>query len=231
MSRHEYSQVPTARRPFYRVSEVDQMALDCLRDASLYPSSPAPIRVERFVEKHFRLGGVSYELLPPSVLGCTVFEAGGVQAIVVSRSLCDDPSKVAERRIWSTLAHEAGHGLLHALLFHEVYTPSLFDGSEDVQKDKVFCREGEAVSGTYSGKWWELQANMMIGSLLLPKPLVYEVVEPFTQKSALGQPRLPSGDRQLAALELADVFDVNPVVARIRLDNLFPQSQTEQLTV
>lgn len=225
------SQLPRSRQPFFRPSEVDKLAVDCLRAVSLLPASPTAIRVERFVEKHFKLGGVAYESLPPSVLGCTVFESGQVKGIVVSRSLCDDPSKVAERRLRSTLAHEAGHGLLHAMLFQGAEEPSLFEGSEDVEKDKVLCRDGEAGSSRYSGKWWEVQANMMIGSLLLPRPLMDTVVQPFMEESALGVQCLRAADRHAAALELADVFNVNPVVASIRLETRFPSSQADQLTL
>jgi Zn-dependent peptidase ImmA (M78 family) len=189
-----------------------------------------PVRVERFVEKHFKLGGVRYETLPASVLGCTIFEAGEVREIAVSRSLCDDPSKVAERRLRTTLAHEAGHGLLHATLFRERYEPSLFDGSEAVQKDKILCRDGEAAA-RYNGNWWEVQANMMIGALLLPKSLVQEVVGPHTTESVLGASDLPAEKRYAVSRELAEVFDVNPVVAQIRLETLLPLARSDQLTL
>lgn len=203
--------------------------MEVLESTGLLPSSPAPVRVERFVEKQFGLA-VEYEPLAAGVLGCTVFEDGRVRRILVSERLDEDPSHVAERRLRTTLAHEAGHGLMHAALFNESYEPSLFDSSEDVQGEKVLCRDGEAGS-RYNGKWWEVQANMMIGPLLLPKPIALEALNPFTLESGLGVRVLPADKRHAAYLELADIFNVNPVVAEIRLEGLFPLSSTDQLTL
>src|SRR3989441_11554119 len=59
----------------------------------------------------------TYEDLDKGVLGFTQFGRTGVQAIVVARALDEDGTRPAERRIRTTLAHEAGHGLLHAHLF------------------------------------------------------------------------------------------------------------------
>jgi len=217
-----------SRRPYYPVSTVERLATDALRATGLLPSSPAPVRVERFVEKHFDLG-VEYDTLAAGVLGCTVFEDGRVRRIVVSRLLDEDPSRVAERRLRTTLAHEAGHGLMHAALFTDSYEPSLFDSSKDVQGERVLCRDGEAGS-RYNGKWWEVQANMMIGPLLLPKPLALEALKGLTIESGLGVRMLPPEKRHAAYLELAEVFNVNPVVAEIRLEALFPLASKDQLT-
>lgn len=218
------------RRPYYPSSTVERLAVDALQSTGLFPSSPAPVRVERFVEKHFTLG-VEYKALPAGVLGCTVFEDGRVRRIVVAKRLDEDPSRVAERRLRTTLAHEAGHGLMHAALFNDSYEPSLFDSSQDVQGEKVLCRDGEAGGSRYDGKWWEVQANMMIGPLLLPKTLALDALEGFTLESELGVRVLPAEKRHAAYLELADIFNVNPVVAEIRLEGLFPRASTDQLTL
>ena len=218
-----------SRRPYYSAGTVEQLAMDALRATGLLPTSPGPVRVERFVEKQFSLA-VESEPLAVGVLGCTVFEDGRVSRIVVSKRLDDDPSDVAQRRLRTTLAHEAGHGLMHGALFNESYEPTLFDSSEDVQGEKVLCRDGEAGS-RYNGKWWEVQANMMIGALLLPKPLAFEALRTFTIESGLGVRLMPAAKRHAAYLELADVFNVNPVVAEIRLEALFPLASTNQLTL
>jgi hypothetical protein len=217
------------RRPFYRPADVERLAEATLLATGLYPPSPSAVRIDRVVEKHFDLT-VEYEVLPSGVLGCTLFECGRVRRIVVSSQLDDDPSRVAERRLRTTLAHEAGHGLMHAMLFDEAQEASLFDGSDDVQKDKVLCRDG-MVSGPHNGRWWEVQANMVIGPLLLPSRLAREVVEPFTSASGLGVRVLRPDLRHAASLELAAVFDVNPIVAQYRLDVLFPAAEAYQLTL
>jgi len=42
---------------------------------------------------------------------------------------------------------------------------------------------------------------------------------------------LPASRRALAIRELADVFDVNPIVVRIRLESLYPEDSGNQLTL
>src|SRR5260370_19088482 len=103
---------PVSERPHFKPSEIDRICVDELRKAGLYPTSPEPIRIDRFVEKRF---GVvpQYEELPEGILGFTQFGKNGVDAIVISAALDLQGGKVAERRIRTTMAHEAGHGLLH----------------------------------------------------------------------------------------------------------------------
>src|SRR5665213_29794 len=92
------------------------MCCDELRKESLLPSSPEVIRIDRFIEKRFRVSP-QYEVLPDGVLGFTRFGKNGVKAVVISAALDAEGGKVSERRVRTTMAHEAGHGLLHAHLF------------------------------------------------------------------------------------------------------------------
>src|SRR5215471_10457221 len=115
--------VPTPSGPlpfqlyFEDLGEIDEICLEALRSQSLLPSKPAPIRIERFVEKQFKTA-LRYEDLGPDNLGCTIFNwSGAVEAILVSRSLEEQNTVPARRRVRSTVAHEAGHGLLHGSLF------------------------------------------------------------------------------------------------------------------
>ena len=102
---------------FDDLGEIDEICLEALKRQSLLPSKPAPIRIERFVEKQFRTP-LRYEDLGPDNLGCTIFNSSGaVEAILVSRSLEEQNTTPARRRVRSTVAHEAGHGLLHGPLF------------------------------------------------------------------------------------------------------------------
>ena len=114
---------PSGRYPFQLyfedLGEIDEICLEALKTQSLLPSNPAPIRIERFVEKQFKTALI-YEDLGPGNLGCTVFNSSGtVEAIVVSRFLEEQNTIPARRRARSTVAHEAGHGLLHGTLFME----------------------------------------------------------------------------------------------------------------
>jgi hypothetical protein len=218
---------PTSERPHFKPSEIDRICADELRKQGLYPSSPEPVRIDRFVEKRF---GVvpQYEELPDGVLGYTKFSKSGVDGIVISAALDLQGTKVAERRIRTTLAHEAGHGLLHAYLFAlDVKPLHLFD--EDSHSDhQILCRDvqGEDRKGrAYDGRWWEFQANRAIGGLLCPRPLVQEALKPFfVRVGLLGEVALDESRREEAVKTLAQVFDVNPIVAKIRLAEICPPS-------
>src|ERR1700744_5583438 len=157
-----------SERPHFEPIEIDRICDDELRKAGLFPRTPAAVRIERFVEKRF---GVTpeYDDLPEGVLGYTRFGNKGVEAIVISAALDAAKGKVAERRVRTTLAHEAGHGPLHADLFGLGGRPlNLFD--RDSQTDhKILCRDiqGEEQHGrAYDGRWWEFQANRAMGSRL-----------------------------------------------------------------
>jgi hypothetical protein len=220
---------PFAERPYYEDEEIERICTQELRAVGLYPPTPEPIRIERFIEKRFGVP-VEYDDVPPGTLGYTRFGRTGVVAVVVSRALAEDGGAVSERRLNTTLAHEAGHGLLHGYLFVLGEVPASLlsaDGPQDASR--ILCRE-DAVptrpgSGVrrYDGRWWEFQANKAMGALLLPKLLVEASLEGVLQRSAgLRLPTLPEAAREEAIQRVAAVFDVNAVVARIRLGDMFP---------
>jgi hypothetical protein len=212
--------VPTPSGPypfqlyFDDLGEIDEICLEALKRQSLLPSEPAPIRIERFVEKEFKTA-LRYEDLGPDNLGCTIFNSSGtVQAILVSRSLEEQNTPPARRRVRSTVAHEAGHGLLHGPLFDAGTSPELGENQR-----RILCRSEDILvekKQSYRGRWWEFQANQAIGSLLLPAPLVNDFLE--QSGSQIPAP----AEREPLAKKAAAIFDVNPIVARIRLDSLFP---------
>jgi hypothetical protein len=222
---------PFSERPHFEPSEIDRICSDELRKEGLYPNSPEAIRIDRFVEKRF---GVvpQYEDLPEGVLGFTKFTKKGVEAIVIAAALDAEKGKVAERRVRTTLAHEAGHGLLHAYLFALDEQPlHLFD-ADSHSDHQILCRDvqgEERKSRAYDGRWWEFQANRAIGGLLCPRTLVLEALKPFLVPSgSLGAVTLDEQRRDGAVRALADIFDVNPIVAKIRINELYP-AETGQL--
>jgi len=219
-------------RPFYREEEVERICEDALRSVALFPDSPSPVRIDRFIEKKFV--APRYEDLPEGVLGFTVFGSDGVQEVCVSR-LLDDGGKVGERRVRTTLAHEGGHGLLHAHLFALQDMEPLFGDVTNPAKPKVMCRDEASVPARgpgYDGRWWEFQANTAMGCLLLPKALVEQGLERYlVSRGLLGLKILDPAKRNQASRELSDIFDVNPVVAKLRLEKLFPIAGSEQLAL
>ena len=228
---------PFTEQPFFTASEIEAICSDELRKVNLYPSDPAPVRIDRFIEKRFGLQP-TYDDLPVGLLGFTRFDAKGVVAIVVARALDEEGTTTAERRLRTTLAHEGGHGLLHAYLFAlGAPADSLFGDGLAKDVPKILCRDG-AVSGVGAPtkkppyRWWEFQANQAMSALLLPQSLVEKALAGIVVSNGrLGLSTLPTDRREYAVRHLSETFDVNPVVARIRLDALHPVSGDAQLTL
>lgn len=213
-------------QPFYNASDFESICVEALTSVELFPASPSPIRIDRFIEKRFQIQP-TYAPLPQGILGFTRFGPNGVEEIVISQAFDDEGSQVAERRLRTTLAHEGGHGLLHAHLFALGERPdSLFAGELAPDAPKILCRD----EGLY--RWWEYQANQAMGVLLLPQSLVENALEGAVEaRGLLGVKVLPSRQRDPAIRLIADTFDINPVVARYRLDALYPPAAEQQLTL
>lgn len=231
---------PFTERPHFELQEIERLCADELQSVGLFPKQPEPVRIDRFVEKRFRVA-VTYDDVPRGILGFTRFGAEGVESITVARALADEGSKVADRRLNTTIAHEAGHGLLHTYLFlvsERVH--SLFDGDPDVEPLRILCRESNEKTSVgeragrvgYDGRWWEWQANRAMGALLLPKQLVTVALADLTVvHGSLGRTELAPSKREEAVKALSAVFDVNPVVARLRLREVYPEGYESQLTL
>lgn len=219
---------PFLEQLFYSEAEIERTCTEALIDVDLLPKEPGAIRIDRFIEKRFGVA-VEYDDLGPGVLGYTRFGKAGVTAVVVSKALDLEGTEVAERRVRSTVAHEAGHGLFHAHLFLATGQCDLLPEGK-ASRPRVLCRDErkEARPG-YRGSWWEYQANQAIGALLLPRGLATRALAAFvTTGGLLGIPHLPATSRAEAIRHLAKTFDVNKVVARIRLEQLYPESGSEQ---
>src|ERR1700751_3801849 len=152
---------------FDDLGEIDEICLEALKKQSLLPPSPTPVRIERFVEKQFRTT-VRYEDLGPENLGCTIFNSSGtVEAILISRFLEEQNTTPARRRVRSTVAHEAGHGLLHGPVFVQSNSADLVNGPVGSNMRRILCRSEDVLVDTprvYGGRWGEFQANQSIGS-------------------------------------------------------------------
>lgn len=220
-------------RPFYKDEEIENTCAEELARVGLMPYKPESIRIDRFVEKRFGIAH-EYEDLPEGLLGYTRFGQRGVEAIIVASSL-EDGSESSARRLRSTLAHEAGHGLFHAHLFLEpgVDHRQLFADVAHNHSPRVLCREIVGIEGArrrYNGEWWEFHANRAIGALLIPRPLLHRALDPLVEQvgGIIGGIDLPTDKRNEAELVISQVFDVNPVVARFRIEQFYPVSASLQ---
>lgn len=226
---------PFPLRPFYEIHEIESICTLELRAAKFLPSDPSPIRIDRFIEKRFRIHP-DYHELPENILGYTVFGRGGAEEIVIATFIGEDERTVSQRRVRTTLAHECGHILLHEQLFNLAdRSGALFDAA-GTEKPKVMCRDEAGVRSDgrpgYDGRWWEFQANAAIGALLLPRELVEVAIRPFlVRRGQFGTVTLLADRKDAATRILSDTFDVNPSVAAIRLKDLFQSTNDAQLSL
>jgi hypothetical protein len=106
-------------------------------------------------------------------------------------------------------------------------TGSLFGGTRD-ESPRILCRDQDVApvgaKPAYSGRWWEWQANRAIAGLLLPQKLVTTAITSMLNRDKIIHV-LPDDKRGEAEALTAKTFDVNPAVARIRLQEMFPASQ------
>lgn len=222
----------TDTHPRYEDYEIERMCIEELQKFGYLPGKPSPIRIDRFIEKRLKLVP-DYLDLKPGLLGFTKFGSFGAEAIVISRSLGEDNSVVSKRRVRTTLAHEAGHALLHASLFDDPKRrmQELFD-QEHKDLSKILCRDvvgsADKEHRGYDGSWWEFQANRAMGSLLLPENLFRKAATPFLTSGGLldiGPATISLEGKRDLERALANLFDVNPVVVRFRLHQLYPATR------
>jgi hypothetical protein len=217
---------------YFTDGEIDDICATALTQAGLMPAQPEAIRIERFVEKHFCCL-VDYRDLGANIMGCTKFNGKGQVLEILLSSRLEDGNPVSARRARTTFAHEAGHGLLHASLFIDQLQSSFnFKETATPAPKTIMCRDqdiqNDSGSRGYDGKWWEFQANRAIGGLLLPKKLLRSALAPYLEGSTT-VPLLTSRKRVAASRELADLFDVNPIVVKIRVGELFPEEKSPGL--
>jgi hypothetical protein len=211
------------RKPgvYYEEYEIEDICTKALTNVGLLPDTPSPVRIERFIEKHFNITP-SYEQLPEAILGFTSLGATGVEAMTIADSLDETENETSPtaRRLRTTLAHEAGHGLLHAHLFTQ---DSRYRFDENITTNSHMCHNiagQDAGCNNYKGQWWEHQANLAMGALLLPEKLARTVINKVIGGGLLGHTDLSEVNTRATVNELSRVFNVNPIVAKIRMKQL-----------
>lgn len=215
---------PTGKMPYrvwYDEAEIDSIMEDELRKAGRrHRDRCTPVDVDAFVEGHL---GVTptYVTLPAGVQGATDFSPNGKVKMRICAELSERASRRepgAENLVRTTLAHEAAHVLLHRALFLK-QSESLF-GGEAI--NRALCRDVRPVS-TYTGEWWEWQANRGMGALLLPRREVVQFV-------SANQVAKESGDESILR-DVAERFQVSTQVVRYRFEQLSAPSNAAQLTM
>jgi hypothetical protein len=175
------------------------------------PKSAAPaVDIETFVEMH--LGAVVDYAgdLPDTILGYTEFNQP--PRIVVSRRLTDlataSQASLGLRGRWrATLAHEAAHLLLHAHL----------RGAGNLTP-KLTAQAISLSSVASKSDWREVQANMGMAALLMPRDLFLSEARRFLEREPVFLPLEVEGlpAKRLVAI-LGEQFQTSLEATRLRL--------------
>ncbi|HVE72606.1 MAG TPA: hypothetical protein VNI54_14675 [Thermoanaerobaculia bacterium] len=208
---------PYRDRIYYSNEDIERITEDELREYELLPTQPGPINIDLYVEQRFVTP--RYVDLAPTLLGYTEFGPNGPVDIVINQELASDQTAVAKRRVRTTIAHEGGHAILHAVLHIDTGQTNLLRAVPD--QPRIMCKEEDLKRGPYDGSWWEYQANLAMSCFLLPRALTFAALEPYLTRSTLGGRSLDPHNVRRAARALSHIFDVNPIVAHIRIEQLF----------
>lgn len=220
-----------AERLWIEPDEIEARTEAELIKAGLMPTVDAPaVDVEAFVEQHLGAQFDQYASLPADVLGQTDFRVGAPPLVMVNADLTgaaldDDDSPLGLKGRWrATVAHEGCHVFFHRCLFNlNPEQRSLFaedvDAREQPQRLQR-CLKRDVVYGRIGADWREVQANMGMAAVLMPRP----VFVPVCQKELLrmGKDRIVIDTPEAGTLasRVAQAFQVSRQAAVIRLKTL-----------
>jgi len=220
----------------------DLMSAELIK-AGLMPELSDPVvDLATFVEQHLKAEFDSYAPLDSTVLGETEFRVGARPKVSINKDLTgaaldDDETQPGILGRWrATVAHEATHVIVHRCLFNlNEDQGSLFaelDAAKPEVKHLQRCMKRDVLfRGSGTSDWREIQANMGMGALLMPKALF---VAAFRQE--MEQLHLDRVDKWSAAVstlvgQLATRFKVSKQAAGIRFETLELLSQPGQATI
>jgi hypothetical protein len=198
------------RRLWFSRAEIERLCEGRLADAGLLPAGGGCIvDVEALLENELG-AAVDYSAkLAPSVLGFTIFERP--PRVVVNVTLTDGATRPDAPpgllgRWRATIAHEAAHILLHTRLYDP--DPSV-PGRANVQP--VRCLRTTVEQEQPKPDWREVQANMGMAALLMPRSL-------FDREAAAAlRAVVPDAIPPIVSL-LASKFAVSKQATAIRLE-------------
>ena len=214
-----------------------------LTKAGMMPEIADPVvDLATFVEQHVKAEFDAYAPLDSAVLGETEFRVGAKPKVSINKDLTgaaldDDETQPGIHGRWrATVAHEATHVIVHRCLFNlNEDQGSLFaelEAAEPEVKHLQRCMKRDVLfRGSGTSDWREIQANMGMGALLMPKALF---VAAFRQEmEELNLDRLDKGSAVISTLvgRLATRFKVSKQATIIRFETLELLSQPGQAII
>ena len=210
--------------------EIERRMEGELRAAGLYPRDEAPaVDLEGFVENHLKVRVDGYAPLPSEVLGLTRFYTTGKPQILINRDLTEEAMDKHDSPTWlkgrwrATMAHEASHVVFHQRLFAPDPTQAQLlevAKAESPQGDQRCLKRDVQFAGRNSD-WREIQANMGMAALLMPRALFCALCASELGIAAFDV-GVCTGTAEAGALaeRMALRFQVSRQAATIRLETL-----------
>lgn len=236
---------PFRKWPYFEAQEIERMATDDLRAHRLLPDRPREVDVDSLVQKLFGFTP-TYRNPGEGILGYISFNEKKPDLIIIAEALAELGCNTTDRRRRSTLAHEIGHGRLHAGPFIELAQAKRsgfsteYVRSPGTNQAAFACRTADirdlehaqppALSGL--AQWErmaEWQANRYMAALLAPARLVRLAIgERLAAPEAHAKLDLNEAQRTAFTLQLSEQFNVSRQLASCRLAELFPESADGQ---
>jgi hypothetical protein len=230
----EYRGRSGEQRTWLKPDEIERTIESELRKAKQLPTVSSPVvDVERFIAKHLNAKLDQHAPLDADVLGQTEFFPDGRCHVKINRALtevvdlADECPPGIHGRWRATMAHEASHIIFHRHLFVLAAAQGslTFGETRSAAPTNTLHRcDGRAVSidGRGSGDWREVQANMGMAALLMPKTLFAEVARTELEAENLDCAVVQPGSAALRPViaRLAERFAVSRQATEIRLQTL-----------
>lgn len=221
-----------SRRLWFEDGEIEEIAEKHRRDSIqvLGKLDDPALPVDKFVEIYLPKTSGGDILLDPyadlekaeghGVLGATYFCDDHLN-VKIDRTVTEEAERTDQwGRYNATVMHEAGHCVLHPVLFQRDLNQQVLFHSRGHRK--ISCLQ-RTIEGFYTGEWWEYQANQMMVNLLMPKDLFLAHFE--RERNAYGikdNRELVKNDHLLNAVVgyLSRIFQVSKQAVKIRLHEL-----------
>lgn len=215
------------QRLWFQEDEIETIAEDELRNAGLYPTPDNPVTdLERFVQRHLGADFDQFAALSPEVLGQTEFVPGKPPAIRINGDLTgsafedDDPLPWTKGRWRATVAHEAGHVLLHRGLFEVNLSQGELFCAGTQASSLMRCLKRDVGYRSATSDWREVQANKAMAALLMPRGLLRQVALAHPALQGIANDVGGDSSTDVVVGDLARAFEVSKQAASIRLGTL-----------
>jgi hypothetical protein len=218
-------------RLWFSPDDIEVMMESELQKAGMYPTAEKPVvDLPRFIGRHLKVRMDEYAELEPTVLGKTEFYRNAQPRIFINKDLTnavddDDTAPGLHGRWRATMAHEASHVLMHRVLFEVAGDQeALFrvEGGGPESQSLMRCLKTAVLFRGGGSDWREVQANLGMAALLMPRATFRRIVAAAVARLGLGPEELVVGSASTAVLaaDVAGTCEVSKQAAGVRLETL-----------